>query len=42
MYLQDMKFLWVMLSLGQLCTDVDTNDDDDDTNNEDNDDDNDT
>ena len=32
MYLQDMKFLWAMLSLGQLYTDDDTNDDDDDDN----------
>ena len=32
MYLQDMKFLWAMLSLGQLYTDNETNDDDDDTN----------
>ena len=29
MYLQDMKFLWAMLSLGQLYTDNDTNDNDD-------------
>ena len=37
MYLQDMKFLWVILSLGQLYTDDNTNDadanaDDDDDN----------
>ena len=38
MYLQDMKFLWAMLSLGQLYTDDNTNDDDnDDTNDDDND-----
>ena len=29
MYLQDMRFLWAMFSLGQLYTDDDTNDDDD-------------
>ena len=37
MYLQDMKFLWAMLSLGQLYTDNDTNNDDDNTNNDNND-----
>ena len=37
MYLQDMKFLWAMLSLGQLYTDDNTNDNDnDDTNDSDN------
>ena len=35
MYLQDIKFLWAMLSLGQLYTDDDT--DNDGTNNDDND-----
>ena len=46
MYLQDMKFLWAMLSLEQLYTDDDINDannDDDDADNDDtNDDTNDT
>ena len=38
MYLQDIKFLRAMLSLGQLYTDDNTNDDDDDdTNDDDND-----
>ena len=39
MYLPDMKFLWAMLSLGQLYTDDNTNDNDndDDTNDDDND-----
>ena len=44
MCLQDMKFLSVMLSLGQLYTDDNTNDNDadNDTDNDNNDDDNDT
>ena len=37
-----MKFLWAMLSLGQLYTDNDTNNDDDDNDDDTNDDDNDT
>ena len=36
MYLQDMRFLWATLSLGQLYADDDTNDDDNDNTNDDN------
>ena len=35
--LQDMKFLWAMLSLGQLYTDDNTNNDDNDNDDNDND-----
>ena len=42
MYLQDMKFLWAMLSLGQLYTFDDINCDDNTDNDDTNDDNNDT
>ena len=35
MYLQDIKFLWAIQSLGQLYPDDDTNDDDNDNTNDD-------